>query len=326
LNDDAMPVITNRDLIRALNVDWARQRLAPASSTIRSWQATDPALAQLDTLVDIEAAASRVGANDATLAALLRLAQAGDKLAARLLLQVLLGVAVRLAARTVHHTRGDLEEARSRAVEALWQCIHRYPVDRRHGRHADQIALDTLAILVARPNSPGNGQIREHPLGTINDQGWTANVRTTVTGDWDHYSYVHNATYAKDIARGTTSSIHLMERHPGVQDDLDIAARGEFWAAAGTGTAPTCSDQELIELLAWAVRQKVIKLHEAQLLLRRYCPDEPGRQPPAENVAHDLGINSAALRQRTSRIVQRLTAAVRSANAGSASTPQLEAA
>jgi hypothetical protein len=95
----------------------------------------------------------------------------------------------------------------------------------------------------------------------------------------------------------------------------DVAAADEareaFWAAVRQPGGRSCADEELIVLLAWAVRAGVITRSEAHLLLRLHSPQEPGRSSSCREVAEHLGIAHAAVRQRASRATRRLAAAVR---------------
>src|SRR5689334_12952927 len=87
--------------------------------------------------------------------------------------------------------------------------------------------------------------------------------------------------------------------------------REAFWAAVRQPGGRGCADEELIVLLAWAVRARVINRSEAHLLLRLHSPREPGRSSSCREVAEHLGIAHAAVRQRASRATRRLAAAVR---------------
>ena len=146
-------------LVAGLNAEWAVLCSRAASDVaVRAWSGQEPALAPAERLVDVAALAADPAA-DEVLAALLRLAQTGDRLAGRTLLQLQLGAAINLARRTCHHAAGDVEEAISRAVTFLWEAIAQYPVHRRHGRHADGLALAVLNRLTGHTdNRPGRGQ------------------------------------------------------------------------------------------------------------------------------------------------------------------------
>lgn len=158
----AHPVTTARcrtGLPAALNAEWTALREDPHGvATVRRWVAAEPALRDARTLVDVERLAGSAP-SDQVLAALLRLAQNGDRLAARTLLQLHLGAAINLARRTCHHAGGDLEEAQARAISALWEAIARYPLPRRRGNHAAGLALDVLRQLTAHTdNRPGRAR------------------------------------------------------------------------------------------------------------------------------------------------------------------------
>lgn len=86
--------------------------------------------------------------------------------------------------------------------------------------------------------------------------------------------------------------------------------RSSFWAQIRSGRPPSCADEELVELLAWSVREGVISRADAQLLVRLHSPDVPGVVPTCREVAEHLGVAHAAVRQRASRAVRRMQAAV----------------
>ena len=139
----AATALHTRGLVGALNAEW--RELAPAAAP-GEWAASEPALGAFRTVGEVVDAVAGRGQDDA-LRAVLKLARDGDRLAARTVLQAMLGAAVRLARRTLGHAQGDFEESLSRAVGALWQVIREYPVERRTCRPADGISLDVLAIL-----------------------------------------------------------------------------------------------------------------------------------------------------------------------------------
>jgi len=77
--------------------------------------------------------------------ALVRRAVAGDGLAARVLLQLLLPGVRRLARRW--WALGDDDERAAAAVAAVWEKIQRYPLARRPGRVAANILMDASVEL-----------------------------------------------------------------------------------------------------------------------------------------------------------------------------------
>ena len=180
---------TTATLAGRLNLEWARLCEAQSSGeALNRWAVAQPVLAGARSLEDLRA---RVGcddveARDAVLLALLELAQGGDQLAGRTVLQAMLGKAVRVgnavAGRPDMH--GDREEAVSVAVAALWQVIATYPVLARPSRVAANLALDTVA-LVQRGHTGSSFFRRTFPempvadLRTVGEAYTTTSVRTS---------------------------------------------------------------------------------------------------------------------------------------------------
>ena len=114
---------------------------------------------------------------DRVLLALVRRAVAGDALAARVLLQLLLPGTRALARRW--WALGDADERAAAAVTAVYHRIRRYPIERRPGRVAANILLDAAQELrravpswwpSRRPTPrPGRGPHR----------AWTVHVRSS---------------------------------------------------------------------------------------------------------------------------------------------------
>ncbi len=95
--------------------------------------------------------------------------------------------------------------------------------------------------------------------------------------------------------------------------------RALFWSAAHPRALGACSDEQLLLLLAWGVRHEAVSLEDARLLLRLHSPDEPGAGVSCREVAEELGLGHAAVRQRASRATRRLAAAVAQHVAGGSS-------
>jgi hypothetical protein len=79
-------------------------------------------------------------------------------------------------------------------------------------------------------------------------------------------------------------------------------------------TEPNASEQ-IARLLAWALTEDVITTAEARLLTARYCTDADGRKTwksigSLSQVAAETGISLVAARQRCSRAVRKLAAAI----------------
>lgn len=146
------PAHTFGTLAAQLNVEWAALGCSPSSTAAaEKWGHSRPVLAGATSPEELRAriAGPDVAARDAVLLALLELAQAGDVLAGRTVLQAMLGKAVRVAASAARRAEfgGDQQEAMSCAVAALWQVIQAYPVARRPSRVAANLALDTVALV-----------------------------------------------------------------------------------------------------------------------------------------------------------------------------------
>ncbi|PZF82770.1 hypothetical protein [Jiangella anatolica] len=132
-------------LVGRLNAEWARLRADPRTeSAVAHWAGRHPELAGCLALEDVELAVAAADAEqaDRILLALLRLARAGDSLAGRTVLQLMLGKAVRIAmTRAGRDTKPALEHT---AVAALWTIVATYPIERRPAKVAANIAMETL--------------------------------------------------------------------------------------------------------------------------------------------------------------------------------------
>ena len=143
-----------------LNKEWEQLRQGPGTAAaLRRWVAAaswirttaHDELARLDDLDGlvryVQDASRTVPERDEVLLYLLALCQEGDRLAGRVVLQVMLPKAIRLALSLSRHpdwTDGP-DEARATVLAALWIEIASYPVERRAGRVTANLALDTLA-------------------------------------------------------------------------------------------------------------------------------------------------------------------------------------
>lgn len=132
-------------LIGQLNAEWSALCADESTTaTVTSWAMGHGSLAGCARLADVERAVAAGGPDDRDriLLALLREAHDGDELAGRTVLQLMLGKAVRIAAR--HCGRDSRESLEHAAVGALWTTIATYPIVRRPARVAANIAMDTL--------------------------------------------------------------------------------------------------------------------------------------------------------------------------------------
>ena len=122
-------------IVAALNTEWASLR--DDDGEVHGWAARHPALRGC---ADLPAVLAAIPADaDAVLGALLRESSAGSQLAARTVLQAMLGKVVLMAARD----RGTGTQA---YVVAMWERIRTYPIDRRPTHIAGNLALDTRKL------------------------------------------------------------------------------------------------------------------------------------------------------------------------------------
>jgi hypothetical protein len=120
--------------------------------------------------------------------------------------------------------------------------------------------------------------------------------------------------------RGHTGSSHFRRSWREVPVP-DVATVPHAGPNSGLDGLSGPADAELLTLLAWAVRHRVVDLDEARLLLRVYGVDEHGRPADARAVAEQEGLNWPALRQRCRRLARRIGAAAVEAGFGRAEQP-----
>lgn len=161
-----------------LHLEWGRLCTDPENvMTAGSWVQA-PAfvgLGQMNSLDQIvcliQARTADPAQRDAMLLVLLRRCQEGDRLAGRVVLQVMLPKVVNLAMGIVRRPdiSGDRDEAFSLAVAAMWQAIVTYPLRRRPTSVPANLALTGLA-LVQRGHTGSSHRKRtfpEHPCGDV---------------------------------------------------------------------------------------------------------------------------------------------------------------
>lgn len=157
---DARPA--DADLMEALNEEWARVcASAEAADALSRWTAR-PGWACMTGAADLGGLAMIVeyvqhvdrtlGERDEVLLHLLTLCQEGDRLAGRVVLQVMLPKAIRLALGLTRHPSwtDGAGEARATVVAALWGAIASYRLEDRPARVTANLALDTLAAVTRR--------------------------------------------------------------------------------------------------------------------------------------------------------------------------------
>lgn len=152
---DQYPPSTNHrtvPLFGTLLEEWVRLNSSRvAASTVQRWAADHPVLAGANRPADIVDAvdAAPTERQDAILLALLRLTQAGEQLAGRILVQQMLPrlASLRWTIKTPIATSADYRHCQDRVhiiVATFWEIVATYPVERRPTRVAANLALDTL--------------------------------------------------------------------------------------------------------------------------------------------------------------------------------------
>ncbi|TDD98939.1 hypothetical protein [Jiangella asiatica] len=215
-----------------LNDEWARLRTDDATAaTVAGWAVRHPALAGCGCLDDVElavAGADRRGADDLLLA-LLRLAQSGDGLAGRTVLQLMLGKAIRIA--TSHAGRDSRDNLEHAAVAALWATIATYPVARRPAKVAANLAMDTLGA-VSRELAHSRAETPAEP-GSVADALGEAAARDD-DGDLELVELLAWAVEAGTIsAADATLVLDIYAPAPGQEGGRAAAERrGISWPAA----------------------------------------------------------------------------------------------
>jgi hypothetical protein len=146
----------------ALNAEWLRLCGMPSTShALTRWAHSEPDLRPSTTLQDLLDRIDHAGQaeTDRILLALIRTAQAGQQLAAQVVLQAMLPKLCRIE-RTSRITGSDnrrVEDRRHITVTTFWEILAGYPTDRRTHRVAGNLALDTLHQLTTaeRRRRPG---------------------------------------------------------------------------------------------------------------------------------------------------------------------------
>lgn len=129
-------------LTKSLNEEWSQLcNSTQTASKFGAWRGAEPALSPVSGLEDLPRAV-RADA-DGVLGALVRLAQSGEVLAGRAVVQLMLGKVV-LMAQSQRRCHVDFADAVSRVVAAMWEQIMSFPIATRSRRIASNLALDTL--------------------------------------------------------------------------------------------------------------------------------------------------------------------------------------
>jgi hypothetical protein len=142
-----------------LSQEWIRLATLPSMPrTLRRWGRAEPPLAGFVSLGDLVDGIDRAqgSAEDELLLALVRLAQSGQQLAGRVVLQAMLPKLACMVRRMRSSSSEDrlIEDRRHIAVATFWEVLNAYPTQRRQARVAGNLALDTLHQLTSGLRKP----------------------------------------------------------------------------------------------------------------------------------------------------------------------------
>lgn len=224
-----------RSVIDLLDDEW--RRLSAERGARRRLREVCDAAGGAVSLGDVErfVRAAHPADADRVLLALVRRAVAGDALAARVLLQLLLPGTRALARRW--WALGDPDERAAAAVTAVYHRIRHYPIERRPGRVAANILLDAaqelrraVPKLVATPSADPAAQ------AAVLERTWTAH------GSVEHPAVELTEVLADAVAAG------VVER-----DDAELIARSRI---GGQRVADIAQHRGLRPRTLWDRRQR----------------------------------------------------------------------
>jgi DNA-directed RNA polymerase specialized sigma24 family protein len=135
--------VTADHLLR-LEQDWRRLVRGPLPARLRVWAAAEPALAPVrepERLIAFLRGDATAAGKDAVLRALVRIARE-EPLAARVVLEALAPGLARLAERIIFDER-DRDELWALILAHAWQQIRAYPLERRPGKIAANLIMET---------------------------------------------------------------------------------------------------------------------------------------------------------------------------------------
>lgn len=147
-------------IVWALNLEWVELSQDPEPATA-GWAGRHPVFANcagLSHILEVVRAEP-----DGGLAALLAEAATGDELAARVVLQSMIGRLVQMA-------RRDAQAGVDDYVSAMWCEIRTYPLARRPVRIAANLALDTLKAVRREHRWVLRGEVTTWPPGELLDE------------------------------------------------------------------------------------------------------------------------------------------------------------
>jgi DNA-directed RNA polymerase specialized sigma24 family protein len=254
-----MDAVYKRNALDRLNADWNyTQSSTLATAQVRRWSLRWLALAGCESPADVLTACYGFDdSSDAALSTLLRIVHGryeGRDLAARLVLQSLVGPAVRDYLPRFSRAFDDAGDAASALIAALVETIATYPLNAR-----DRVKRRLLT-----------------------------RTRTILRREARAFDRIDRKTQA---VRGRR------------EVPCDPVALGD--AIDDADELPADPLIEATEALAAAVRRQTISLEDARLVARHHLAADP---TPYAELADELHISEAAVRQRCSRILRRVAA------------------
>ena len=122
-------------------------------------------------------------------------------------------------------------------------------------------------------------------------------------------------TYPIHRASSPSSNLHLNALSiitGGAAKDPELAVEDDYLEARlNLENHEPAPDEDLAEVLAWALETRVLDRDEIRLMVRYYLSDEQDIASNREAIANELEVSPAALQKRASRIRIRLIEAVK---------------
>jgi len=214
-----------------------------------------------------------------------------------------------------YHSPGDLVDAVDAATpdgkdEILGALIRLFQAGHQL---AGRVVLQSMLIKL--------GRITLRTRGTSSDNAWAEDRRHIAVAEfWDVLSGYPIARRPHKIAANLAlDTLHRLTGETRGQQparpldptELPEEHSGRLMAAARIqpGRVGLSVDDDLVQVVTWAVSRDVITREDAELLVQVYLP-QPGTSGTA-TAAAQLGLSDAAVRQRCSRARKLLVVAVR---------------
>lgn len=209
-------------------------------------------------------------------------------------------------------TLGDLVDAIDAAGHERTDALLLALVRLAHGGH--QLAGRT----VLQAMLPKLACIARRTAPTSSDDVWAEDRRHIVVAEfWDVLAtYPLQRRPARVAANLALDTLQRVNRSGASRAEIPVDPATMTDSPEGDHSEPACeglsSDDDLLQVINWARANGTLTTEEAELLRCIYtAPSGRNGSYGFEQAALQLGISPAAVRQRCSRAVRRLTAAVR---------------